>query len=100
MSEPINDGGPAFPGLHPSKDCRYQDVGMTLRQYAAIKLCVPDSGVPWLDEMIVQSNRERLAAAALQGLMAEYDPEDELEQHIAKWSYKAADAMLKAREAK
>jgi hypothetical protein len=44
--------------------------------------------------------RDYFAAAALQGLMAEYDPEDELEQHIAKWSYKAADAMLKAREAK
>jgi len=44
--------------------------------------------------------RDYFAAAALQGLMAEYDPEDELEQHIAKWSYKAADAMLKAREVK
>ena len=44
--------------------------------------------------------RDYFAAAALQGMMAEYDPEDELEHHIAKWSYKAADAMLKAREAK
>ena len=106
MSEPINDGGPAFPGLHPSKDCRYQDVGMTLRQYAAIKLCVPDSGVPWLDEMIVQSNRERLAAAALQGLLgnSEFhvaaDVESEIPNAIAKYAYEAADAMLKAREAK
>ena len=44
--------------------------------------------------------RDYFAAAALQGLMAKYDPEDELEQHIAKWSYKAADAMIRAREAK
>jgi hypothetical protein len=67
MSQPINDGGPAFP------DDRWQ-AGMTLRDY--------------------------FASAALQGMMAQFDPENELEHHIAKWSYKAADAMLKAREGK
>lgn len=30
-------GGPAFPGLHPSKECRYADEGMTLRDYFAAK---------------------------------------------------------------
>jgi hypothetical protein len=30
--------------------------GMTLRQYAAIKLKVPDSGTDWLDDMIRKSN--------------------------------------------
>ena len=44
--------------------------------------------------------RDYFAAAALQGLMAQFDPENELEHHIAKWSFKAADAMLKAREVK
>ena len=73
MSEPINDGGPAYPRTGADGHTSPQ-IGMTLRDY--------------------------FAAAALQGLMAEYDPEDELEQHIAKWSYKAADAMLKAREVK
>jgi hypothetical protein len=29
-------GGPAFPGLHPSQECRYQEEGMTLRDYFAI----------------------------------------------------------------
>jgi hypothetical protein len=73
--------------------------GMTIRQYAAIKLCVPDSGLPWLDKMIVQSNRERLAAAALQGMLA--DPQREgLCEDYAKHAYLCADAMLKAREAK
>lgn len=46
------------------------------------------------------SLRDYFAAAALQGMMAQFDPENELEHHIAKWSYKAADAMLKAREVK
>ena len=70
MSVPINDGGPAYPT---PAGVQHND-GPTLRDY--------------------------FAAAALQGMMAEYDPEDELEHHIAKWSYKAADAMIRAREAK
>jgi len=32
-----NNGGPAFPGLHPSKECTYKDSGMTLRDYFAAK---------------------------------------------------------------
>lgn len=31
---------------------------MTLRQFAAIKLKVPKSGLPWLDEMIKESKNE------------------------------------------
>ena len=42
----IEDGGPAFPS---NRDMRYEqefdhEGGMTLRQYAAIKLRVPNSG--------------------------------------------------------
>jgi hypothetical protein len=59
----------------------YNHNGMTLRQYAAIKLCVPDSGLPWLDEMIVQSRRFNVDDATL--AMAKLNVE-----------------MLKAREAK
>lgn len=65
----LNDGGPAFPttpvshGYDPispgaGTGC---STGMTLRQYAAIKLCVPDSGTTWLDEMIKQSLKDRFA---------------------------------------
>ena len=73
-----NTGGPAFPGLHPSKECHYQDAGMTLRDY--------------------------FAAKAMQGMLAangdsngylEYE-----EETVAANSYKLADAMLKAREQK
>ena len=79
VTKMINDGGPAFPRTVTINDgidgfTERKNNGMTLRDY--------------------------FAAAALQGMMAEYDPEDELEHHIAKWSYKAADAMIKAREAK
>ena len=51
-----NLGWPAFPCERQLTD---QDVlvfeGMTLRQYAAIHLKVPDSGTDWLDDMIRQS---------------------------------------------
>lgn len=56
-----NTGGPAFPmpgmtGL-PNDGFIYGEQGMTLRQYAAIHLKVPNSGTDWLDEMIKQANK-------------------------------------------
>jgi DNA-directed RNA polymerase alpha subunit len=44
--------------------------GMNLRQYVAIMLRVPDSGTPWLDEMIRASIDDDFAKAALQRLLA------------------------------
>ena len=79
-----NDGGPAFPLTNYTSDigpggggCYAKDAngksvwvnsgcpGMSLREYAAIKLCVPDSGIGWLDDMIRQSQRDRFAGMAL-----------------------------------
>lgn len=37
--------------------------GFSKRERAAIDLCIPDSGTPWLDEMIRKARRERIAAA-------------------------------------
>lgn len=39
------------------ESCNSGEPGMTLRQYAAIKLKVPNSGEAWLDAMIVESRR-------------------------------------------
>jgi hypothetical protein len=56
-----NDGGPAFP-VPDSHDAngqvQYGANGMSLRQYAAIHLRVPDSGNDWLDDMIRKSNEK------------------------------------------
>jgi len=49
------NSGPAFPTLE-ENGCNNGEPGMTLRQYAAIKLKVPDSGTDWLDDMIRKSN--------------------------------------------
>ena len=79
----------AFPNPH-----RTDMTGMTLRQYAAIKLKVPNSGTDWLDNMIRQSLKDDFAAKALPFLMSAYEDMDA----IAGVAYKMADAMLKARE--
>ena len=104
MSEPINDGGAAFPmGYHPEGN-NADHFGMTLRQYAAIKLRVPESGTDWLDDMIRKSNRDYFAAAALKGFCAKQNSfpptKNEHFTNLAEDSLKVADAMLKAREAK
>jgi len=81
----------AFPNPH-----RTDQTGMTLRQYAAIKLKVPDSGVDWLDEMIRQSLKDDFATKAMQALLGY---EESTLENDAEVAYEMADAMLKAREA-
>jgi hypothetical protein len=60
---PSDGDTPAFPTpvVQPFGDGWMAVGGITIRQYAAIKLCVPDSGTPWLDEMIQQSLKDRIA---------------------------------------
>ena len=51
-------GGPAFPlHNHGVQTLGLHITGMTLRQYAAIHLKVPNSGMDWLDEMIEEANK-------------------------------------------
>jgi len=110
-------GGPAFPQAYEHvevlarmhkdgelddaqlKQASRQLAGMTLRQYAAIKLRVPNSGTDWLDEMIEKSLLDDLAGKAMQGLIHHFDfgtfSNDPM--RVAGWAYDAADAMLKAR---
>lgn len=93
----INNSGPAFPTSF-SKDYPTEIVGgMTLREYAAIKLRVPDSGTDWLDEMIRKSVRDEFAAKAMQSLLVADGTIDF--DFRAKEAYEMADAMLRAREA-
>ena len=94
------DGGPAFGhGNH----AQGGDPGMSLRQYAAIHLRVPDSGVEWLDEMIRKAKRDEFAGMALQGMWASTRRDDFLVARaagqsmtslMAKSAYEQADAML------
>lgn len=99
MAEKINDGGPVFPS-----EIGTISKGITLRQYAAIKLRVPNSGTDWLDAMIVAAKRDELAAMAMQSVLDGSWPDLHLKpkQHLspiensAVFAYEIADAMLKA----
>ncbi len=70
MSEHVT-GGPAFPFQF---DQTYEqnfghEEGMTVRQYAAIHLRVPESGDDWLDAMIRKANLRDTAAQAMAGML-------------------------------
>ena len=92
MSEPINGGGPAFPtAATATTHGFYQDGQPCMTHYGS------RSGI---------TVRDYFAAAALQGNLASqsidvgyYDGLDGWNK-AAKDAYQAADAMLKAREAK
>ena len=93
-----DDGGPAFPRM------LEKQTGMSLRAYAAIKLCVPDSGIDWLDDMIRQSQRDRLAAQALIAACAvasdfgQTSQDWEAKENLAADAWNLAHAMHEARE--
>jgi len=107
----VGDAHPAFPvsqqnPMHGGPLEGFE--GMTFRQYAAIKLKVPDSGIDWLDAMIIESQRDDLAAKALPAVMCAngswhdngfkpVDGKSIMENH-ALFAYQIADAMLAARK--
>jgi hypothetical protein len=70
----MNKQEPAFPGLHPSADCRYADAGMTLRDYFAAKAMQAYYLDPEIDQCCGKL------------------------ESVARWSYEMADAMLEARK--
>ena len=99
----FDDCGPAFPvpGLSnlPNGDYIHPECGMSLRQYAAIELRVPNSGTDWLDEMIRTSLRDDLAAKAMQGMAGShaYCERGWDQKDLVGQAYELADAMLAAR---
>lgn len=79
--------------------------GMSLREYAAIKLCVPDSGTDWLDAMIERSRMMDFAQFAMPEVMKEWwdnrektseSSFDEDADIMASDCFLMAEAMLKA----
>ena len=71
-----NTGGPAFPGLHPSAECRFKEEGMTLRDYFAAKAMQGMLANPKLQEQILKAGQSWIEESA----------------------WKVADAMLKERQ--
>ena len=98
MKDSIETGGQAFPSVKYNREFEqyFTKGGMTLRQYAAIKLKVPNSGTDWLDEMIRESLRDEFAAKAMAALIQSGCLGEDGD--IAEAAYEVADAMLKTRE--
>lgn len=76
--------------------------GLTVRQYAAIKLRVPDSGDEWLDAMILASLRDKFASQVIVGGVinscSHVKPDSESwAQYFSRISYQIADAMIAER---
>ena len=91
-------GGPAFPWCGDLNDCPTINLGMTLREYAAIKLRVPDSGAEWLDDMIKQAMRDDFAGQALAGMLPNPIAGEADKDLLAEQAYSYADAMLEERD--
>lgn len=71
---------------------------MTVREYAAIHLSVPDSGDAELDMMIRKANRARVASHAMAAQMTYAETHDPSPEGVAKWAAIYADALLSALE--
>jgi len=78
---------------------KYNDCfpGMTLREYACIKLKVPETGKKWLDEIINKSVRNDLAGQALNSIADGVIRQRDKAEVTAEISYRLADAMIKQR---
>ena len=72
----------------------FDHATLTQRQYAAIHLQVPDSGEPWLDDMIRQSLRDYFAGQALAGMLANETSNQATDEEVAITAYNQAHAML------
>ena len=89
-------GGQAFPrpvSQAPNTEIMWDQEGMALREYAAIELRIPDSGIGWLDEMIAKAERRDIAVKAMQGMMSN-SAVDVPPVSVMALAYEQADAML------
>ena len=79
--------------------------GMTLRDYACIKLKVPETDKDWLNEIILKSKGDYFAGQVVVGLISggfQYMQAsgylNQKDKDYAEHCYKVADAMIKERE--
>lgn len=99
-----NPNDPAFPLVFNDKEDGFkpflvENSGLSAREHVAIKLCVPNSGAPWLDDMIRQAQRQQFAKAALslailvrEGYIMDTEP---TASELAKAAVTLGDALIK-----
>lgn len=89
-----DQGGSAFPVPADATQGWPSEEGMSLREYACIKLKVPDSGKEWLDKIILKSLRNDFAGEALIANADHCGPKGDVEE-MASRVYEISDAMIK-----
>lgn len=97
-TDKLETGGPAFPLTVETCGSGVSIHGMSLRTYAAIHLCVPQSEHEFINKMIRESQRNELAKAAMQGLCAAGWHEFGNAKPVATQALLLADAMLAEQE--
>ncbi len=90
----MSNNTPAFPGLHPSSECRYKEEGMTLRDYFAAK-ALPISYQFWMNDYYHPDAVD--AEMRAEDDRGEFDKD--MKTLVAETAYDIADAMLEARNA-
>lgn len=93
-------GGPVFPLENPrlleTGELFKQCPGLTVRQYAAIQLRVPESGDDWLDRMIRKANLRDTAAQALAGMLGGETEDSAFSEDVAAdRARRMAEALLR-----
>ena len=87
-----NTGGPAFPGLHPSKECQYNDPGMTLRDYFAAKAMIGLMSMERAEQFVDEIGDEMGNEEGDAGTLFVHT------EFLAEEAYMIADMMLNARK--
>ncbi len=87
----VND----FPFVTLEEKKLWGQASLTPRVYAAIHLRIPDSGIDWLDKMIVKAERRDIAAKAMQAMLGSNGWGNTAT--IIKGSYEISDAMIAER---
>lgn len=70
-------------------------IGLTKREQACITLGIPETGDPELDELILKSERKRIAAMAMQGILQGKQTDNRSFAEIARLSVGHAKSLLK-----
>lgn len=81
----------------PNGDFIHPGAGLTAREYAAIKLRVPDSGTDWLDKMILTAMRDELALVALAAVVLTPEYYKSANFALIEQCFLMADAVLAER---
>lgn len=77
---------------------KYKANGLTKREYACIKLGIPESGDEEIDDLIKKSERKRIAGLAMQAMVTRDDICSGFSLDMAKQCIYIADELLKQLE--